>query len=75
MSEIKLAKLPKRSPVKLALTISPDLMSALNDYAAVYADTYGVTEPLAELVPAMLQAFLDGDRGFIRARALRGQTS
>lgn len=31
--ELKLAKLPDRTPVKLAITITPDLHEALHDYA------------------------------------------
>lgn len=68
MPDIKLPKLPDRTPVKLAITITPDLQTALQDYAKIYAATYGVEEPVAELIPAMLAAFLDGDRSFAKAR-------
>jgi hypothetical protein len=44
------------------------LNEALSDYAALYARTYGNDEPVAELIPAMLAAFLDGDKAFIRWR-------
>jgi hypothetical protein len=40
----------------------------LSDYAAVYNETYGQSEPLAELIPHMLAAFLASDRGFAKAR-------
>ena len=75
MAELKLGKLPDRTPVKLAITITPDLQAALQSYAAIYAATYGVEEPVADLVPVMLTAFLESDRGFVKAReaALRGQ--
>ncbi|GFZ79647.1 MULTISPECIES: DUF2274 domain-containing protein [Sphingobium] len=68
MAELKLGKLPDRTPVKLSITITPDLQAALQDYAAIYATTYGVQEPVAELIPAMLSAFLDSDRSFARIR-------
>lgn len=68
MAELKLAKLPDRTPVKLAITVTPDLRNALRDYAAIYAQTYGTEEPVADLIPAMLAAFLESDRNFIRAR-------
>ena len=74
MVELKLGKLPDRTPVKLAITITPDLHQALADYATLYADTYGREEPVAELIPAMLAAFLEGDRGFQKARQDRRQT-
>lgn len=76
MAELKLAKLPDRTPVKLAITVTPDLLNALRDYAAIYAQTYGTEEPVADLIPAMLAAFLESDRNFIRARETvqRGQS-
>lgn len=42
------------------------------DYAGAYAEVYGVAEPVAELVPAMLAAFVESDRAFLRRR--RGGT-
>jgi len=71
MVDLKLGKLPDRTPVKLSITITPHLQAALQDYAAVYAETYGVKESIAELVPAMLTAFLEGDRNFMRGRDAR----
>lgn len=68
MIELKLPKLPDRTPVKLTITVMPDLHHALSEYAAIYNETYGQSEPLAELVPHMLAAFLAGDRGFAKAR-------
>lgn len=68
MTALRLARLPDRTPVKLAVSISPDLHSALSEYAALYAETYGRDEPVAELVPAMLSAFLDSDREFAKRR-------
>ena len=68
MAELKLAKLPDRTPVKLAIMITPDLQNALRDYAAIYAQAYGIEEPIGELIPAMLAAFLESDRNFARAR-------
>jgi hypothetical protein len=38
------------------------------DNAALYAQTYGREEPVIELIPAMLTAFLESDRAFARAR-------
>ena len=69
MPDLKLAKLPDRTPIKLAITITPDLHQALQEYAALYASTYGREEAVAELVPAMLAAFLDSDRAFSRAKS------
>jgi hypothetical protein len=66
MSEIKLAKLPDRTPIKLTLTVLPELHVRLEAYSRAYEVAYGKAEPIAELIPAMLSAFLDGDRDFSR---------
>lgn len=68
MPELKLAKLPNRVPVKLTITVRPDLAQALREYAAVYRATYGEAESMEELIPFMLASFLEGDRGFAKAR-------
>jgi hypothetical protein len=68
MAALRLARLPDRTPLKLSIAILPDLHQRLLDYATRYAAAYGVEEPVAELIPAMLAAFLDSDREFNRAR-------
>lgn len=68
MADLKLPRLPERTPVKLTITLLPELHRGLSDYAALYAQAYGREEPLAELVPAMLAAFLESDRAFVKAR-------
>jgi hypothetical protein len=70
--EIKLARLPDRTAIKLSVSVPPELHQALSDYAAFYASAYGQEEPVAELVPAMLAAFLEGDRAFQTSRRVRG---
>lgn len=69
MPELKLPKLPDRTPVKLTIVITPDLHQALFDYAGAYEAAYGQAERVTELIPFMLQAFLEGDRRFTRTRA------
>jgi hypothetical protein len=68
MADLKLSKLPDRTPVKLVIAVAPDLKAALDDYAALYAAAYGQEETIADLIPAMLSQFLAGDRGFAKAR-------
>jgi hypothetical protein len=65
---LKLTQLPDRIPVKLTITIQADLKKALDDYAALYAQAYGTREPVAELVPFMLESFLKTDAGFRKGR-------
>tara|TARA_Y100000782_G_C10067039_1_gene216147 strand:+ start:207 stop:443 length:237 start_codon:yes stop_codon:yes gene_type:complete len=65
---MKLAKLPDRKPVKLTVTVNADLNRKLRDYATLYRETYGESEAVAELIPFILEAFLENDRVFVRAR-------
>ncbi|MDQ1153461.1 DUF2274 domain-containing protein [Brevundimonas sp. SORGH_AS_0993] len=69
---LKLAKLPDRTPVKITITVMPDLNRALSDYAAVYKEAYGEKAEVADLIPFMLDAFLAADREFAKARKDRG---
>lgn len=69
---LKLARIPDRTPVKLIIHLPPDLNEALQAYGAAYHEAYGDNVPVAELVPAMLAAFIDSDRGFLKARHARG---
>lgn len=71
MADLKLPQLPDRTPIKLSISVLPDLHQALADYAALYAQTYGRDEPVADLIPAMLAAFLESDRVFVRERDAR----
>lgn len=71
--DIKLPKLPDRTPIRMTITILPDLKRALDDYAVVYQQTYGEDEPLAQLIPQMLATFLASDRAFARARSAVGK--
>jgi hypothetical protein len=68
MPELKLAKLPDRTPSKITITVSSDLSAALRQYADIYRSAYGEDEPVAELIPFMLEAFLESDREFAKAR-------
>ena len=65
---LKLDKLPDRQAVKITFTASPDLKAALNDYAEIYRRAYGQKESVADLIPFMLQAFMNADPSFKRAR-------
>lgn len=65
---LKLAKLPDRTPIKIALTVTPDLAKALVDYTAIYNRTYGDKAETTDLIPAMLETFLTSDRAFAKSR-------
>ncbi|MET4897896.1 DUF2274 domain-containing protein [Sphingomonadaceae bacterium jetA1] len=70
---LKLAKLPDRTPVKIGISVTPDLDADLRAYLDLYRTTYedkGAT--VADLIPAMLETFLASDRAFVRARRSAG---
>ena len=68
MPELRLKKLPDRTPVKVTVSLPPELHEALADYGELYRESYGQAEPVQELIPAMLASFLEGDRQFVRRR-------
>ena len=68
MPELRLAKLPDRTPVKIGISVTPDLHAALTAYAEAYQAAYGSAESVAELIPYMLTAFIESDGGFRKAR-------
>lgn len=68
MGNLKLPKLPERTLVKCTIQLTPNLEKSLQDYAAAYEAEYGQAEVVADLIPHMLAAFLESDRGFARAR-------
>ncbi len=66
--DLKLAKLPDRMPVKIAITVSPQLGAKLNFYAELYNALYPDSdEATADLIPYMLENFLEADRNFTKA--------
>ena len=68
MTGLKLGPLPDRVPSKLTITLTPELKKALDDYATLYARSYGSEEQVADLVPYMLEAFLKADHSFRQGR-------
>lgn len=71
MAAISLRQLPDRTPVKLLIHLMPDLNACIGEYAVFYREQYGREESVADLIPAMLAAFLDNDRAFQRLRRER----
>jgi hypothetical protein len=68
MPELKLGKLPDRKPVKITIMASATLDKKLHSYAEAYRAAYGEDEKVGDLIPFILEQFLDGDRGFAKAR-------
>lgn len=72
---LRLDRLPDRTPVRMTISVDPDLAAALADYAEIYRQTYGAEEKPEALIPAMLEGFLKQDAGFRRARKTLSSTA
>lgn len=70
MADLKLGKLPNRTPVKLMLSIMPDVEDALGDYATIYNTRNSVEASPADLGASMIEHFLLNDREFVAARKI-----
>ena len=46
------------------IVLAPGLAQRLREYAIFYAETYGNKEEVSELIPFMLDAFLDSDADY-----------
>ncbi len=68
MTSLKLGKLPDRETTKITFTASAELNKLLTTYASAYEAEYGLRESIADLVPHILDAFINADRGFRKAR-------
>lgn len=64
MVELKLGRLPDRTPVRIPITVSPALSQKLAAYAGAYKEAYGEEERVSDLIPFILEQFLDNDRQF-----------
>ena len=65
---LRIGKLPDLTPVKMTIHVEPGVHRMLEDYAALYAQSYGEKIVPAALVPSMLANFLASDNGFKKAR-------
>lgn len=72
---MKLARLPDRNPVRITFAAMPDLNAALQEYALAYKAAYGEAASVPDLIPAMLESYLEGDREFAKARKAGGQVA
>jgi len=65
---LRIGKLPDLTPIKLTVSLEPEVHRMLEDYARIYGDRYGEAVKPAELIPSMITGFLATDNGFKRAR-------
>ena len=69
---LRIGKLPDLTPVKMTVMVEPEVHRMLEDYAQLYAQSYGEKIAPAALVPSMLASFLASDNGFKKARKTLG---
>jgi hypothetical protein len=74
---IKLPKLPERTPVKVSISLGPELYRTVLDYIELHRETHGMTEaePITEILPFIVREYLESDKGFAKARKARESES
>jgi len=70
-NKLRLGPLPKTETLKLTFACSASLKVELDRYAALHAQTYGEAVDAVALIPHMLEAFMERDRGFKRLHKAR----
>ena len=70
-NKLRLGPLPRTETVKLTFVCSVRLKADLDRYAALHAQTYGEAVDAVALIPHMLEAFTERDRGFKRLHKAR----
>jgi hypothetical protein len=69
---LRLGPVPKVESLKLTITIPSSLRADLDRYAFLHSQAFGEPVDAAALIPHMLAAFMERDRGFkaLRRKAL-----
>ena len=70
-NKLRLGPLPRTETVTLTFACSARLKADLDRYAALHAQTYGEAVDAVALIPHMLEAFMERDRGFKRLHKAR----
>lgn len=68
MPDLKLGRLPNRTPVKMTISVMPDFEEALRDYATLHSAQHGVDSTPADIASGMVEQFILNDREFAKAR-------
>lgn len=74
-SKLRLGPLPRTEMVRLTIALPAAVKGDLDRYAELYGATYGEAVDVTALVPHMLAAFMDRDRGFRKARQATGSSA
>ena len=68
-SKLRLGPLPRTEMVKLTISVPVELKAILDEYAHLHAKAWNEPVDVLALIPHMLAAFVERDRGF---KTLRG---
>lgn len=71
-NKLRLGPLPKAETIKLTISLSTNLKTMLDRYAALHAQAYGESVDGVALIPHMLEAFMVRDREFKKHLAKAG---
>ena len=63
-SKLRLGPLPRTEVVKLTISVSIELRAMLDQYADLHAKAWNEPVDVLALIPHMLAAFMERDRGF-----------
>lgn len=66
MPDLRLGRLPNRTPTKLTLNLWPELDEHLKLYAERHSAQTGEEVSVADIAPYMLADYLEGDREFAK---------
>ena len=75
MAPLKLGQLPNRETTKITFSASAQLHDLLDTYAEAYEREYGQREKIADLIPFMLETFIQSDKAFQKSRRESGSPS
>lgn len=62
--KLRLGPLPRTEMVKLIISVPAGIKAALDRYAALHSQFHGKNVDAVTLIPHMLEAFIERDRGF-----------
>lgn len=61
---LRLGPVPRNAKVKITISLALSLKELLDRYAALHSQLHGEQVDAARLIPYMLAAFIERDRGF-----------
>ena len=75
MIQLKLKTLPDRKPVKHVILLTPEQDLAVRQYTALFRQVHNQNASCDDLIPLMVEQFIDSDAAFKRAARSTGQSA